>query len=78
MKSIQSDRSNFDHRKGVKIFTFEKLYTRGANLHPKVYPHANYIYSVRIVFNSNLLSDGLIRRVNLPNIRNTYSNNNFN
>ena len=42
MRNLQSDRSNFDHQKGVKIFTFEKLYTRGANLHPKMYPCANF------------------------------------
>ena len=41
MKSLQSDRSNFGHKKGVKIFTLEKLYTRGANLHTKMYPCAN-------------------------------------
>ena len=28
MKNLQSDRSNFDHQKGMKIFTLEKLYTR--------------------------------------------------
>ena len=35
MKSLQSDRSNFAHKKGVEMFTFGKFYTRGANLHPK-------------------------------------------
>ena len=42
MKYLQSDRSNFDHQKGVKIFTLEKFYTRGANLHPKMYLCANF------------------------------------
>ena len=42
MKNLQSDRSNFDHQKGVKIFTLEKFYTRGANLHPEMYPCANF------------------------------------
>ena len=39
MKNLQSDRPNFDHLKGVKIFTLEKFYTRGANLHPPKYTH---------------------------------------
>ena len=37
---------------------------------PEVYIDDYWIiYSVRIVFNSNLLSEALLRRVNLPNIR---------
>ena len=42
MKNLQSDRSNFDQQKGVKILTFEKFYTLGANLHPKMYPCTNF------------------------------------
>ena len=42
MKNLQSDRSNFDHQKGVKIFTLEKFYTRGVNLHPQNVPMCQF------------------------------------